>query len=100
MIIEIISKNIIVGLYRKNQIGVDCPAKEIIAKESICKVASNVLGLRFSNNLSTPDAPAGCYWRVEGFSYFNRITDLSKTNLDRFNHKGGVCINVGKYYRR
>ena len=40
---------IVVGLYRKNQIGVNCPDEEIIAKESTCKAASVVLGLRFSN---------------------------------------------------
>ena len=88
----------VVGLYRKNQIGVNCLDNEIIVKESTCKVASAVLGLKFSNSRTNHDAPAGCYWRFEGFSYFNKITDATKTNPDEFLHKGGVCINVGKYF--
>ena len=91
-----ILKAIVVGLYRKNQIEVNCPDDEIITKESTCKVASSVLGLKFSNSRTNHDAPAGCYWRFEGFSYFNKITDPTKTNPDEFYHKGGVCINVGK----
>ena len=72
MLIRMLNSHV-VGLYRKNQIGVNCPDDEIISKESICKAASAVVGLKFSNSRTNDDAPAGCYWRFEVFHISTKL---------------------------
>ena len=86
-------------IYRKHKRHKNCPYSDIVATESKCKVASELLGLRYDGAFTSTTKPAGCYWSWGETAGFNTIIDPSKAvpqELTYGTYYGGICMVKGK----
>ena len=67
----------------------------MVATRDECKAGGLQLGYPFNKEVADADGrPAGCFWDVSVYSYFNKILDASATYL----RVGGICKPLGKLY--
>ena len=88
-------------IYRKHKRHKNCPYSDIVATESQCNVASDLLDLRYIGALTSTNKPAGCYWGADGNAGFNTIIDPSQAVPEEVTYGtyyGGICMVKGKCY--
>ena len=97
-------------VYRKHKLRKNCPYSDIVATESRCKVASDLLGLSYDGAITSTTKPAGCYWSGHTWGEtagFNTIIDPSNAAPEKviygsyisdYGYYGGICMALGKCY--
>ena len=81
--------------YYKAPKGQNCPSGKVTDNESSCANAGSIMGYTFFGSISSNDRPAGCFWDQDKNSYFNKVVDLSSTNLRDIDSTGGICKRKG-----
>ena len=81
----------------KEELGHNCDLDTIITSRDACEIALRSLRLNPLNlKVNKKNKPAGCYWKSDGFGFFNNVVDPSLTKPNNFGSRGGVCSTERK----
>lgn len=79
--------------------GTSCPVGDVVTSQQECENAGKTLSKPLHFNVRAKngdDRPVGCFWDINGFSYFNPVDNAGWTG---WTGVGGICKNPLYWHR-